>query len=472
MLLINPSVFASLAELPSSSPHVKKSKCHHSNKAPYLLPQAQGLADLSSKHRFSEGWTCCECERQNPPAILPHVNSTNSSRCEDASCSHRRCSVCKTWPRSSNSTSSKNPSTLRQIQSPTLSNSRNTTGEIEELDPFLNIDAATDDSDIYSDAGSIDEYPQSYATVLENHIFEEVRNLGLQHCEQMLAALIREFAIRLGSQSEHRDLRRMMYIAHKQSLYVSFSTKFIVPRLSALTSRTYMLYLLRRIAENVCRGSVSSVEGNWIEEGSNTSSDASHKASKLKGTGYSAEAVKEWVEKTPEPADILPESNHWFEFESHSRIVDEQWIRWDDALRRSEAYRWLVSIIHRELQSDQEMTRAMRSHRQKILRILKDETRKHEYGKISRNRPPAIYTVRIELPWDIIAFLENQEYNEDTLSATIGKVITISGGPQGAQALPCRKYLEQTWPTTGGAFTDMLENLVAKPDNIRHCKCC
>jgi hypothetical protein len=66
-----------------------------------------------------------------------------------------------------------------------------------------------------------------------------------------------------------------------------------------------------------------------------------------------------------------------------------------------------------------------------------------------------IYT----LDWDLLSFLEDQEYSESNAEA-LPLVITLTGSREAAQALTCAQYLHQTWPSSAGKMLQLLQALL------------
>ena len=69
-----------------------------------------------------------------------------------------------------------------------------------------------------------------------------------------------------------------------------------------------------------------------------------------------------------------------------------------------------------------------------------------------------------------MGFLREQEYADEDLHAIVGRVITLSGDHQFVQALPCKEYMEQIWPSTGADFVRLLERLVETPGQPHECR--
>ena len=144
-----------------------------------------------------------------------------------------------------------------------------------------------------------------------------------------------------------------------------------------------------------------------------------------------------------------------------------------EALRKSEAYKWLISAVQRNVNMNGVRPSCMEGHRQWLLTMLETNTPREQalkHQKISRCRRPALYTAKFELSWNLMGFLREQEYADEDLHAIVGRVITLSGDHQFVQALPCKEYMEQIWPSTGADFVRLLERLVETPAQPHECR--
>ena len=81
---------------------------------------------------------------------------------------------------------------------------------------------------------------------------------------------------------------------------------------------------------------------------------------------------------------------------------------------------------------------------------------------VSRWRKPRRLEMRFTVAWDPLAFLAREGYREEPERA-LGRVICITGSQYIAQALPCREYMRQTWPSTGVQTLALIEKLVGRP---------
>jgi hypothetical protein len=140
-----------------------------------------------------------------------------------------------------------------------------------------------------------------------------------------------------------------------------------------------------------------------------------------------------------------------------------------EALRESEAYKWLISAVQRNVNMNGAQPSCMQSHRQWLLTMLETNTAR-EQRKISSHRRPVLYTAKFELSWNLIDFLREQEYADGDLHAIVGRVITLTGDHQFVQALPCKEYMEQIWPSTSADFVRLLEHLVENPAQTHECR--
>jgi len=88
-------------------------------------------------------------------------------------------------------------------------------------------------------------------------------------------------------------------------------------------------------------------------------------------------------------------------------------------------------------------TDGMVAIRQRILSRLRQKQH------VSRHSESETFQMVFSAAWDPIAFLRDQFEGSWSLGELLGRVITVTGSMEDAQALPCSEYLSQTWPTTG-----------------------
>lgn len=134
-----------------------------------------------------------------------------------------------------------------------------------------------------------------------------------------------------------------------------------------------------------------------------------------------------------------------------------------DTIRSLIGYKWLIAAIRRSIHIDTSSDQAQ-VHRNTVLRSLESIDAAPELTRISRMRSPALYTTVYEIPWDLARFLREQGYDSDLCPKTIGRVITITGGAEFAQAISCEGYMESMWPLTGADIIRLLEDMIRVPD--------
>ena len=156
------------------------------------------------------------------------------------------------------------------------------------------------------------------------------------------------------------------------------------------------------------------------------------------------------------------ESDHW----------EDKLSAGHKTLRNSEAYVWLISTVQRIIHMNGVQSSYMESHRQWLLTMLEaniSQKKAQKHWRISRRRRPALYTAKFELSWDLLGSLRKRGYAEENLFTFVGRVITLSGDHQSVQALPCKEYMEQIWPSAGADFIRLLERAVETPNQLHEC---
>lgn len=317
-----------------------------------------------------------------------------------------------------------------------------------------------DDGDVYSEDGSIANYRDIYTRTLKNELQQDIRKFA---DVVVLSRRLKEFAIMLGHQGQRMDRQgdrmlhnRMMFIAHRHG---------------------------RNIAQDICQIQQKSDRGSTTDDSSESDTSNSTPNGNNARKAHDAEPVEpvdieQWMTESREGgAEPVPEV-----IETTDTVYPEAQIsNGADLLRNSEAYRWLVTTIKRDYELRGVEPICMRDHRKTLLSFLETSTGiSNTKIKISRRRPPPLYTVKFHLKWDLSLFLREQEYPNDTLSGIVGRVITISGDSHCVQALPCHAYMAQTWPRMGAEFLRYLDELVRAygethictlPDNTRISAC-
>lgn len=142
-----------------------------------------------------------------------------------------------------------------------------------------------------------------------------------------------------------------------------------------------------------------------------------------------------------------------------------------DTIRSLVGYKWLITAIKRSIHIGIYYSQAQ-DHRNALLENLESIPAAPHLIRISPMRSPALYTTYYELPWDLMRFLLEQEYDSGVCPDKISRVITITGGAEFAQALSCKDYMEQMWPLTGVDIVSLLEDMIRAPGQDHTGECC
>jgi hypothetical protein len=145
--------------------------------------------------------------------------------------------------------------------------------------------------------------------------------------------------------------------------------------------------------------------------------------------------------------------------------VDELNMSFDYLISKSPAYEWLLARVHKAIVLQPADPDRMAEVRKKIIECLPT------LYVISRKHAPQGVKANFELNWDPIAFIREQEYSENP-HEEIGRVITVTGHPNDAQATTCADYLSQTWPLVGEHVLHLIKLVMRSPPGHRvQCKC-
>jgi len=140
--------------------------------------------------------------------------------------------------------------------------------------------------------------------------------------------------------------------------------------------------------------------------------------------------------REPQAAAALPEDDEIFLPDKHG---------YRQVVFDSLAYKTLVSRLERRVRlAIPAEADGMMAIRQRILGRLRQKQH------VSRHSESETFQMVLSATWDPIAFLRDQyEEGSGPPGELLGRVITLTGSMDDAQALPCSEYLSQTWPETG-----------------------
>lgn len=188
------------------------------------------------------------------------------------------------------------------------------------------------------------------------------------------------------------------------------------------------------------------------------------------------EKVQSWLECTEEskPPDDEPETQQFATSPSQSisevtafddRISEEsdagstfphstiESAPYEEIIRNSAAYAWLVGILQREAILQRAEQDKMEEIRSRLLRSFRAP-------RISRSSRSIVHSGIFILQWDPWAFVRNHGLSTEQPGQALLGAITFTGSPSDAQALMCSDYLNQTWPATGKDIAQLLVQLM------------
>ncbi|PYH64695.1 Pfs domain protein [Aspergillus vadensis CBS 113365] len=132
-----------------------------------------------------------------------------------------------------------------------------------------------------------------------------------------------------------------------------------------------------------------------------------------------------------------------------------------DLITASPVYEWLIGSLRRKLHLHPAEPNVQDVIRDRILEILPSSRR------VSRYDQPTVYQVVFLLSWDPASFIAEQEYDLSE-EGFLGKIITITGSSQDAQAMTCLQYLQQTWHSYGADILELVEATLRSERDYKH----
>lgn len=237
-----------------------------------------------------------------------------------------------------------------------------------------------------------------------------------------------------------------------------------------------LLPIYRKIATQICcntdeeqmEDSESASDGSNFETSENGTSE--HGTSKRETSEQQDAKIAKWLENTDDapsaPPDEKANDDGGEDDDGGDDYSEDQEASGHKILLESEAYQWLVSMIHRTVLLSGIDPNCMIGHREDVSRQLQSVTAQEAHNQrfhrlVTSKRPPPRYIARFELPWNLLRDLR-EEYEGESPAEIVGQVVTLTGDGHSVQAATCRSYLEQVWPTTGSEFMDLVENMMTR----------
>lgn len=125
-------------------------------------------------------------------------------------------------------------------------------------------------------------------------------------------------------------------------------------------------------------------------------------------------------------------------------------------------YEWLLSDLRKEgILTPSKYSDPKRAIREHILSLLPP------LSKISRKKSTDARHVTFRIQWNHLDFAETQGY-KGRPDYVIERAITLTGGAQDAQALSCKEYLSQVWPSSGEQMMELVKKIVSSTPGQQH----
>lgn len=159
------------------------------------------------------------------------------------------------------------------------------------------------------------------------------------------------------------------------------------------------------------------------------------------------------------PKDDYSETNP-----SRVQGATDLWLAaYHELVPKTDGYQWLLGRLKKELL----MTPAKPSSMDSINNLIAQSL---ELSLIAGHHTPTrTYDAVFEVDWNIMAFLEKQQYTTD-LRETIERIITVTGSYQDSFITTCGQYINQTWPSSGEIIMQLVKELVDSKISYPACK--
>jgi hypothetical protein len=167
----------------------------------------------------------------------------------------------------------------------------------------------------------------------------------------------------------------------------------------------------------------------------------------------------------PSELDISALDEAGLDTYSDSDSSDETYMpdpsKYQEFISKSPAYEWLLASLRQELLLISTHPNAREIIHEKILSILPSSSR------ISKRKSTAAINVTFRITWNPLNFVKAQGYKEKP-DDVIERAITLTGSDKDAQALTCKEYLCQVWPSSGEDIVELVKNVVSSTPGQRH----
>ncbi|KAL4786402.1 hypothetical protein BJX76DRAFT_365791 [Aspergillus varians] len=323
----------------------------------------------------------------------------------------------------------------------------------------------SDDDDVktvYSDASSIapltkEAYLSELADNLYNNICAENRDGQImERISHILLELLKAFALKVGHDAPSQMHRDVMVFVHKNrsAIVDHFKKRWShekqgSPKPPGIDSTKMPLDQLMAL---------------WSDR-------LDEPANQILPTLAEAMHIDEDVTPRGNDSSNIPASNIEKTEQDPDADKPSQLSSYRDLIFKSSGYQWLLGTLHREFTLTPSEPYSMEAINREVMRALPPA------HQLSRKRSAQSFTMKFIMEWDPLSFIDEQMYDQPP-DEVFGKIITITGSDCDTQALPCKAYLIQTWPSTGALILEVLKDAacgghrqtdisVNLPDNTR-----
>ncbi|KAL3488654.1 hypothetical protein BJX62DRAFT_253120 [Aspergillus germanicus] len=129
-----------------------------------------------------------------------------------------------------------------------------------------------------------------------------------------------------------------------------------------------------------------------------------------------------------------------------------------ESILAAPAFQWLVADINKRFRLMPSPQKGSESIKEKIFKAFPP------VPYLSRQSPYMLFKFTFIMPWDPTGFCKDQEYREQAPDA-LARAITLTGSTSVAQALTTSQYLRQTWPLSGQALLELIQDVLRHPGN-------
>ncbi|KAK1253048.1 hypothetical protein MKX08_004235 [Trichoderma sp. CBMAI-0020] len=251
---------------------------------------------------------------------------------------------------------------------------------------------------------------QIYISELADSFVRMIKGLdidkdALNRVSVILSNLLEAFALRIGHKAPTPLHRRIMnFVFENRDSEISTVVKDRLSEPGDLQAKSFPS------SDNT---SIDDTVGAWLGN-----LDLSPKTDKSKLSTYT---------QYEDPIIDSPKDNY---SETHPSKIQEDTDSWlaayHELVPKTEGYQWLLSLSSL---------------------------------KMNHRTPTRTYDAEFEVDWDIMNFLEKQQYGAD-LHETIERIITVTGSYKDSFVTTCGQYINQTWPSSGEIIMQLVTDLV------------